>query len=336
MRVLFSPLRLAPKMISNYFTPVSSPAKAAPLSLSTSSKRQRESGEPARADDLGSEPPTKKAAPSTNIEELSLDSSDGLPTVDDEAAKLARIAANKAAAEKRLAESKQLALERATMAPDWYKAFLPEMRKPYFLALKAALDKELAAGKVIYPPLPDIYAFTKCPLASVKVVIIGQDPYHGPSQAHGLCFSVRKGVTPPPSLNNIFRELASDIPNFSRPSHGDLSGWVSQGVLLLNAGLTVRKGEANSHKALGWSVFTDAIIKHLDGNGDSKVFMLWGGFAQKKGAGIKKSKHLVLTAKHPSPLGANQGGWFGCAHFSKANTWLKEKGIPEIDWSHLP
>ncbi|KAJ3171124.1 hypothetical protein HDU88_008160 [Geranomyces variabilis] len=336
MRGIYSPFRSAPKMISNYFTPVPSPSKGAPLSLSPSAKRSRESGEPGQVDGLAREPPTKKAALSTDTKELSPDNADGLPKIDDEAAKLARIAANKAAAEKRLAESKQLALERTTMAPDWYKAFLPEMRKPYFLALKAALDKELAAGKVIYPPPSDIYAFTKCPLASVKVVIIGQDPYHGPSQAHGLCFSVRKGVPPPPSLNNIFRELASDIPNFSRPPHGDLSGWVSQGVLLLNAGLTVRKGEANSHKTLGWSVFTDAIIKHLDANGGGKVFMLWGGFAQKKGAGIKKGKHLVLTAKHPSPLGANQGGWFGCAHFSKANTWLKEKGVPEIDWSHLP
>ncbi|KAJ3145095.1 hypothetical protein HDU86_001147 [Geranomyces michiganensis] len=308
-------------MISNYFTPLPKDCKPSalspappppPPSLSPATKRQRDATDPALELYDACEPPTKKAALSADAEDdaenIEARQNDDGQNAEAEAATLARIAANKAQALKRLAESKQLALERATMAADWYQAFLPEMRKPYFLAIKAVLDKELAAGKVIYPPLPDVYAFTKCPLANVKVVIIGQDPYHGPSQAHGLCFSVRKGVTPPPSLNNIFRELSSDIPSFSRPAHGDLSGWVTQGVLLLNASLTVRKGEANSHKGIGWSVFTDSIIKHLDAYGDGKVFMLWGAFAQKKGANLKKGKHLVLTAKHPSPLGANQGG----------------------------
>ncbi|TPX58527.1 hypothetical protein PhCBS80983_g03067 [Powellomyces hirtus] len=261
----------------------------------------------------------------------------------EEAQIMKKIEANKLAARKRLIESQQLKLEKQTMAEDWYTAFLPELHKPYFLAIKQALNKELQDGRVIYPALEEIYSFTRCSLKDVRVVIIGQDPYHGPNQAHGLCFSVKKGVPPPPSLNNIFRELETDLGNsaFTRPNHGSLEGWCSEGVLLLNAGLTVRKGEPNSHKHLGWATFTDAIIAHLDKTNMPErdhglVFMLWGAFAQKKGAKINRKKHLVLTAKHPSPLSANQGGWFGCKHFSKANVWLKEKGVKEINWNHLP
>ncbi|TPX71877.1 hypothetical protein SpCBS45565_g00806 [Spizellomyces sp. 'palustris'] len=235
-------------------------------------------------------------------------------------------------------KSALLQLEKETMSPDWYRALKTEIEKPYFLNIKRALNKEYARKATVYPIPTEIYSFTKCSLENIKVVIIGQDPYHGPNQAHGLCFSVKKGVPPPPSLLNIFRELESDLgpEKFTRPSHGFLEGWCTEGVLLLNAGLTVRKGEANSHQNFGWAQFTDAIIAYLNKTKSGLVFMLWGAFAQKKGKGIDKKKHLVLTAKHPSPLSANQGGWFGCKHFSKANEWLKAKGIKEVDWNHLP
>ncbi|KAI8819819.1 uracil-DNA glycosylase-like protein, partial [Fimicolochytrium jonesii] len=234
--------------------------------------------------------------------------------------------------------SNLLQLERQTMGPDWYQAFLPEMQKPYFQKIKRFLDEEARKGKVVYPAANEIYTFTKCPLNKVKVVIIGQDPYHGPNQAHGLCFSVKKGVTRPPSLQNIFRELESDLgaDGFQKPDHGSLEGWCTEGVLLLNATLTVRKKEANSHADIGWQTFTDAIIQQLNKSGDGLVFMLWGAFAQKKGTSIDKKKHLVLMSKHPSPMSANQGGWFGCKHFSKANEWLKERGLTEVNWNHLP
>ena len=198
--------------------------------------------------------------------------------------------------------------------------------------MKRKLNLEEQQGKVIYPPLSDVYSFTQCSLKEIKVVIIGQDPYHGPNQAHGLCFSVRKGVPNPPSLNNIYRELISDV-GIKKPLHGCLEAWVSQGVLLLNASLTVRKGEPNSHASYGWADFTNAIIEYLNRSGDHLVFMLWGGFAQKKGSCIDKKKHLVLTATHPSPLGANKGGWFGCKHFSKANAYLEQHNKAAIDWS---
>lgn len=223
------------------------------------------------------------------------------------------------------------------MSPDWYQTFLPELTKPYFLSLKRTLNTHLSnPSTTIYPSPNEIYTFTKCPLSKIKVVILGQDPYHGPNQAHGLCFSVKKGVTPPPSLNNIFRELQTDLgEKFTRPPHGFLEGWVSEGVLLLNAVLTVKAGQPNSHKDIGWATFTDRIILYLN-NTEPKVFMLWGGYAQKKGKKINEKKHLVLKAAHPSPLSANKGGWFGCRHFSKANEWLRSKGVEEVDWNHLP
>ncbi|KAJ3187833.1 hypothetical protein HDU85_006226 [Gaertneriomyces sp. JEL0708] len=230
-----------------------------------------------------------------------------------------------------------LRLEKATMAPDWYRAFEAEMHKPYFLDIKRFLLKD-GQNNIIYPAETELYSFTRCPLAKVKVVILGQDPYHGPGQAHGLCFSVKRGVPPPPSLLNIYKELEQDLgqDGFQRPPHGFLEGWTTEGVLLLNAALTVRKSQANSHKDIGWATFTDAIISHLNKSKSRLVFMLWGGFAKKKGASIDKNKHLVLTSAHPSPLSANKGGWFGCKHFSQANSYLKKNGLGEVNWNHLP
>ncbi|KAJ3302665.1 hypothetical protein HDV03_004785 [Kappamyces sp. JEL0829] len=169
----------------------------------------------------------------------------------------------------------------------------------------------------------------------VKVVIIGQDPYHGPGQAHGLCFSVQKGVRVPPSLVNIYKELSSDLgTQFKIPGHGMLQAWQSQGVLLLNATLTVRKGAPNSHAKWGWAQFTDAVIQYLAKNRANLVFMLWGGFAQKKGSHIDPKRHLVLKAAHPSPLGADKG-WWGSKHFSKANAYLESKGKDPIEWGAI-
>ncbi|KAI9017483.1 uracil-Dna glycosylase D183gK302R mutant [Gaertneriomyces semiglobifer] len=223
------------------------------------------------------------------------------------------------------------------MAPDWYRAFEAEMHKPYFLDIKRFLLKD-GQNNIIYPAETELYSFTRCPLSKVKVVILGQDPYHGPGQAHGLCFSVKRGVPPPPSLLNIYKELEQDLgkDGFQRPPHGFLEGWTTEGVLLLNAALTVRKSQANSHKDIGWAAFTDAIISHLNKSKSGLVFMLWGGFAKKKGASIDKKKHLVLTSAHPSPLSANKGGWFGCKHFSQANSYLKKNGLGEVNWNHLP
>lgn len=181
------------------------------------------------------------------------------------------------------------------MAKDWQLVFAKEFDKEYFKRVHhiykqqilAFLNAEIKQGKTIYPPLPDVYSFTRMtPLSSIKVVILGQDPYHGVNQAHGLCFSVKRPVPPPPSLINIYKELKTDIPDFRVPNHGDLSAWASEGVLLLNASLTVRKSEANSHAKIGWMTFTDAIIMHLNKSCSGLVFMLWGGFAQKKGSFI--------------------------------------------------
>ncbi|KAJ3113054.1 hypothetical protein HDU96_003832 [Phlyctochytrium bullatum] len=233
-------------------------------------------------------------------------------------------------------QEKYLELEKRTMAKDWYDAFLGEMRKPYFIGIKKKLEQEKAAKQTIYPAEDEIYSFTRCALKDIKVVILGQDPYHGPGQAHGLCFSVKKGVPPPPSLNNIFKELQSDLGSlFTTPTHGDLTGWSTQGVLLLNASLTVRAHQAASHATFGWTTFTDAIVAHLNRHGEGIVFILWGGHAQKKKVGIDGKKHLVLCAAHPSPLSAHRG-FFGCKHFSKANAWLEEKGRKGVEWGALP
>ena len=186
-------------------------------------------------------------------------------------------------------------------------------------------------GAVIYPPGEFIFnALNSTPFDAVKVVILGQDPYHGPGQAHGLCFSVQDGVAVPPSLLNIYKELEADLGS-SRPPGGNLQHWAEQGVLLLNAVLTVERGRAGAHQGKGWEKFTDRIVSELNDSRDGLVFMLWGSYAMKKGAMIDRSRHLVLTAPHPSPLSAHRG-FFGCRHFSKANTWLEQHGKPPIRW----
>jgi uracil-DNA glycosylase len=184
----------------------------------------------------------------------------------------------------------------------------------------------------VYPPGRLIFnAFDKCSFEDTKVVILGQDPYHGPGQANGLSFSVNDGIAVPPSLVNIFKEIKEDLGK-PLPRSGNLERWAQQGVLLLNATLTVRANQAGSHQNKGWENFTDAVIKCISDEREGVVFMLWGNYAQKKGQVIDDTKHLVLKAKHPSPMAANYGGWFGCKHFSQANNYLKNRGISEIDW----
>ncbi|MEG3766544.1 uracil-DNA glycosylase [Alteromonas sp. 14N.309.X.WAT.G.H12] len=213
----------------------------------------------------------------------------------------------------------------------WQDVLSLEKAQPYFQSL---LQKVYDARQrtVVYPPEEDVFkAFTLTPLEQVKVVILGQDPYHGPNQAHGLCFSVKPGVKIPPSLRNIYKELAADIPGFSVPDHGNLTSWAEQGVLMLNTVLTVEQGKANSHATYGWERFTDAVIQSLNTQKQNLVFLLWGGHAQKKGAQIDRQRHLVLNAPHPSPLSAHRG-FFGCKHFSQTNQWLTEHHQQAIHW----
>ena len=214
----------------------------------------------------------------------------------------------------------------------WRNQLEGEFSQPYMVALREFLLQRKRSGAVIYPPGKLIFnALDSTPFGQVRVVIIGQDPYHGPGQAQGLCFSVPQGVTPPPSLANIYRELADDIGGFV-PTHGNLQAWADQGVLLLNAVLTVERGQANAHQGKGWERFTDRIVDQLNRHGEHLVFMLWGSYAQKKGGAIDRTRHLVLAAPHPSPLSAHRG-FFGCRHFSKANAWLSSHGRQPIDWS---
>ena len=222
--------------------------------------------------------------------------------------------------------------DRIKLEPSWKEALRAEFDQPYMAELRTFLQQERAAGKEIYPPGPMIFnALNSTPLDKVKVVILGQDPYHGPGQAHGLCFSVPHGIAPPPSLINIFKELQRDDAGFERPRHGCLQSWAEQGVLLLNTVLTVEEGHAHAHANLGWEQFTDQVIAQLSQRTERLVFMLWGSHAQKKGARIDRSRHLVLTAPHPSPLSAHRG-FIGCGHFSAANIYLKGHGQPAIDW----
>ena len=215
--------------------------------------------------------------------------------------------------------------------PGWKKVLKDEFDKTYFKQIVHHLKTERSQGKTIFPPGSFIFsAFDKTPFNNVKVVILGQDPYHGIRQAHGLCFSVQNGVPPPPSLTNIFKELQEDI-GVRIPNHGNLANWAEQGVFLLNASLTVRSGEPMSHAKIGWAVFTDTVIKKISEEKEHVVFMLWGKFAQEKRSLIDESKHLVLRAAHPSPLSAH-AGFFGCRHFSKANEFLSKNGIDPIDW----
>lgn len=212
----------------------------------------------------------------------------------------------------------------------WKEALQSEFNKPYFATLVDFVRKEYAT-KQIFPPASLIFnAFDQCPLDEVKVVILGQDPYHGIDQAHGLCFSVNDGIDFPPSLVNIFKEIQGDI-RIPFPASGNLTRWAKQGVLLLNATLTVEAHQAGSHQGKGWEVFTDAVIKILSEQKENLVFMLWGSYAQQKGAYINHSKHLVLRSVHPSPLSAYRG-FFGCGHFSAANEYLNSKEKLPIEW----
>ena len=214
----------------------------------------------------------------------------------------------------------------------WLRHLEAEFGKQYMQSLKAFLKEEKQAGKVIFPPGPLIFnALNSTPLNAVKVVIIGQDPYHGPGQAHGLSFSVPRGVRPPPSLQNIFKELADDC-GVRVPPHGELTRWAEQGVLLLNASLTVEQAKANSHQKKGWEQFTDRVIALVSEQAEPSAFILWGSFAQKKSALIDRLKHCVIKSVHPSPLSAHRG-FFGSKPFSQANRFLKEKGRGEIDWA---
>lgn len=212
----------------------------------------------------------------------------------------------------------------------WEKVLQPDFDKPYFKELTDFVRSEYAAT-TIYPPAPLIFnAFNLCPFDKVKVVIIGQDPYHGPGQAHGLCFSVNDGIQFPPSLQNIFKEIKSDL-DIPIPTSGNLTRWAEQGVLLLNATLTVRAHNAGSHQKKGWETFTDSVIRILAEQKENLVFILWGAYAQKKGAFIDKNRHLVLSSAHPSPLSA-YNGFFGNHHFSLTNKWLTEHNLKAIDW----
>jgi len=214
----------------------------------------------------------------------------------------------------------------------WLEPLRTEFDQPYMAELKRFLRDERQKGRTVFPRSANWFrALDLTPLDKVRVVILGQDPYHGEGQAHGLCFSVMPGVRPPPSLVNIFKELESDIG--LRPSpHGFLEHWARQGVLLLNSVLTVEMGQAASHRDRGWEKFTDAVIRLVNGKPEPVVFMLWGSYAQKKAGFVDTSKHLVLKAPHPSPLSAHSG-FFGCRHFSKANAFLEERGLPAIDWA---
>ncbi|MES2655847.1 MAG: uracil-DNA glycosylase [Bacteroidota bacterium] len=218
------------------------------------------------------------------------------------------------------------------IAEDWKELLKDVFDEPYFNNLVAFLKQEKQAGKIIYPPGPQIFsAFDLTAFKDVRVVIIGQDPYHGAGQAHGLCFSVNKGVAMPPSLQNIFKELKADIPAFTIPEHGNLSEWAKQGVLLLNATLTVEKDKAGSHQGKGWEQFTDTVIKRISEEKKHVVFILWGKFAQSKYVLIDEAKHLVLKAAHPSPFSA-YNGFFGCRHFSKTNDYLIHQHLKPIAW----
>ncbi|MCF7918025.1 uracil-DNA glycosylase [Candidatus Gracilibacteria bacterium] len=214
----------------------------------------------------------------------------------------------------------------------WRNALRSEFQKPYFGALKNFVSKEVKSGKKIYPAPKEIFrAFDLCPLDQVKVVILGQDPYHGSHQAHGLCFSVNREVPIPPSLQNIYKEIHDDL-GLPIPSHGNLEAWARQGVLLLNAVLTVRAGQPTSHSGKGWEYFTDAVMKKISDEREGIVFLLWGNFAKSKRSLIDERKHFILTAAHPSPLSA-YSGFMGCKHFSQTNDILKKQGKEPINWS---
>lgn len=213
----------------------------------------------------------------------------------------------------------------------WDRLLADEFRKPYMRQLAEFLAAEEQAGKVLYPESRHCFnALNSTPLDQVAVVVLGQDPYHGPGQAHGLCFSVRPGVATPPSLVNIFKEIEDDL-GLARPDHGCLQPWAERGVLLLNAVLTVEQGNAGAHQGKGWEGFTDKVIETINRHREGVVFLLWGSYARNKGRIIDRNRHLVLEGPHPSPLSAYRG-FFGCRHFSKANQWLQQKGLEPVNW----
>jgi len=219
-----------------------------------------------------------------------------------------------------------------TIHSSWHSLFELESEKDYFKNLMVHVDEEYQ-NQVCFPPKELIFnAFNQFAIEDLKVVIIGQDPYHGEGEANGLCFSVNDGVAIPPSLKNIFTEINSEYDRVFFPTSGNLEAWAKQGILLLNAGLTVRKDLANSHKHLKWNVFTDNVIHYISENTENVVFLLWGSFAHKKGSKIDREKHLVLETGHPSPLSANRGFWFGNNHFMETNSYLKSVGKKEIEW----
>lgn len=229
------------------------------------------------------------------------------------------------------ADDQAAAQRRIKLEASWLREVGDEFNQPYTRELGDFLREQKAAGKRIYPPGGKIFnALDSTPFDEVKVVILGQDPYHGPGQAHGLCFSVPPGVAPPPSLQNMFKELQSDL-GFEIPNHGCLENWARQGVLLLNAVLTVEARRAASHQGKGWEQFTDRVVQCLNEKQSGLVFMLWGAYAQRKGQIIDRDRHLVLAAPHPSPFSADRG-FFGCRHFSRANDYLREQGRETIDW----
>lgn len=214
---------------------------------------------------------------------------------------------------------------------EWLAALGEEFEQDYMQQLRAFLIERSRQGAVIYPPGRQIFsAFDSTPLSRVRVVILGQDPYHGPGQAHGLCFSVGEGVQTPPSLRNIFKELESDL-GLSPPAHGHLQAWAQQGVLLLNTVLTVERGQPASHRERGWERLTDTALRAVNERCQRVVFMLWGSHARRKAALVDGERHLVLEAPHPSPLSAHRG-FFGCRHFSRANRWLEDNGVEPVNW----
>jgi uracil-DNA glycosylase len=217
-----------------------------------------------------------------------------------------------------------------TLSPRWNELLAAEFGKPYFTRLSTMVNDAYRHGDVFPPASQVFHALNLCGFDQVKVVIIGQDPYHGAGQAQGLCFSVNEGIAQPPSLQNIFKELEADIPGFSRPASGNLEGWARQGVLLLNAVLTVAANSPGSHRSFGWEAFTDAVISMLNEKKEHLVFMLWGNYAIGKEKLIDPQRHLVLKAAHPSPLA--RGAFFGCRHFSKANRYLESHALQPIDW----
>lgn len=217
------------------------------------------------------------------------------------------------------------------IAESWKARLADEFEKPYFTTLVEFVKSEYTSNTVYPPGKLILNAFDKCPFEDTKVVILGQDPYHGVNQANGLSFSVNDGVASPPSLQNIFKEIRDDL-GIPVPKSGNLERWANQGVLLLNSTLTVRASEAGSHQKKGWETFTDAVIKCISEQKQDVVFLLWGKYAQDKGAVIDGTKHLILKAKHPSPMAANYGGWFGTKHFSQTNDYLISKGLKPIEW----